>query len=252
MNYFCDARVGDVKLLIKKEDTEGVVFHNLSRCAAGFACFLSGEGKIDIEGVGCFPIVPGTFIRYKTGDRYFLDVRTPCTYYVSEIDITVNGDEAFPRVVVCNENELATMEKIYEKWIEQGEYCCLETRILLLRFLMENSKRIRSAPIGSQSFLSLALSYVHRRYNEGFTLAEIASVCKVSPSHLRNSFHAQYGISVMQYRENLRISQAKDMLKSGEHRMSEIAAFLGYCDVYHFSRKFKKATGVSPSRYTAR
>ena len=251
MNYFCDAGVGDVKSLIKKKHADGLVFRNSSRCAAGFACFLSGEGKIEIEGVGIFQIVPGTFIRYELGDRYFLDIRTPCSYYVSEIDIAVNSDDAFPRAVLCNENELATMEKIYKIWSEQGEYCRVETRILLLRFLMETSKRVRSAPSGSTSFLTVALSYIHRHYNEGFTLAEIASVCKVSPSHLRNSFHAQYGISVMQYRENLRISQAKDMLKSSEHRMVEIAAFLGYCDVYHFSRKFKQAVGVSPSQYAA-
>ena len=51
------------------------------------------------------------------------------------------------------------------------------------------------------------------------------------------------------YRDNLRIIAAKEMLESGIFSATEIAAELGYCDIYHFSKVFKKYVGVSPTEY---
>lgn len=249
MNYFCDAVVGEIQIIAKKKEETDFVFHNPCRQQSGYVCFLSGEGSIEIKGVGRYPVEPGSFLRYEAGDCYFIKVSAPCVYYVSAVDISFNNTEVFPRATVCTESELSAMEKIYKTWSEQGEYCYMETRILLLRFLLDLSKRLRSDPSENASFLLLALSYIHRHFNENFLLTEIAAACQVSPSHLRNSFRTQYGLSVMQYREDLRITRAKTMLESGEYRISEIASLLGYCDVYHFSRKFKYATGLPPSLY---
>ena len=54
---------------------------------------------------------------------------------------------------------------------------------------------------------------------------------------------------ITKYRENLRVREAKNMLRSGLFSNMEIAEKLGYCDVYHFCKNFKLATGVSPGKY---
>ena len=246
MNYFCDVKVDDIKIIVKKQEREDFIFSNDSRISSGFVCFLEGEGRLEIDGVGVYDIVPGSFVRYEKGDRYRIDVRNSSLYYTSNIDISVSNQADFPRHLICTQSELRELEKIYRVWCEQGEYCFVETRILLLRFLLELSRRIRSIPHGSSAHLNSALSYVHRHASENFSLSDVASFCNLSESYLRNSFREELGISVMQYRENLRIERAKAMLASGEHRIKEIASLLGYCDIYHFSRKFKQATGLCP------
>ena len=248
MNYFCDINIGDIKIIIKKTEKNNFVFRNHSRARSGFVCFLTGEGSLEIDGVGTYHIEPGSFFRYEAGDRYFINVPTPCEYYVSEIDIGINDENAFPRSILCTKDEIALLENIHRIWNEQNEYCYMETRILLLRFFMNVSRRIR-AIMSSPRFISDALSFIHRQYNENFSIADIASACNVSPSYLRNQFRQEYHIPIMQYREEFRISRAKTMLESGEYTIKEISDFLGYCDVYHFSHKFKLATGFPPKQY---
>ena len=251
MNYFCDVKVGDIRIIVKKQERGDFIFSNDSRVSSGFVCFLEGEGSLTIDGVGQFDIRPGSFVRYEKGDRYKINVGPSSLYYTSEIDIDVSSEFDFPRHLLCTEDELSLLERIWRVWSEQGEYCFVEARILLLRLLLGISRRIRSIPNGSSAHLNSALAYIHRHSSESFSLSDVAAFCNVSESYLRNSFREELGISVMQYRENLRIERAKTLLLSGEHRISEIASMLGYCDVYHFSRKFKQSTGLSPTHYIA-
>ena len=51
------------------------------------------------------------------------------------------------------------------------------------------------------------------------------------------------------YREKVRCEVARGMLISDIFTVTEIAEELGYCDIYHFSKEFKKQTGFSPSVY---
>ena len=59
----------------------------------------------------------------------------------------------------------------------------------------------------------------------------------------------QTGMTVLQYRDSLRIAAAKEMLESGYFTASEIASELGYCDVYHFSKSFANQVGLSPRKW---
>ena len=53
----------------------------------------------------------------------------------------------------------------------------------------------------------------------------------------------------MSGRNELKMKKAKEMLKSDYGSITDIAHFLGYLDIYDFSRVFKKHTGIPPSKY---
>ena len=95
-----------------------------------------------------------------------------------------------------------------------------------------------------------AVAYIHHAYtNKLISIAELAKMCGISPEYFRRIFRAYYGISPLKYINNLKISRAKELIKSGMYSVTEAALQSGYTDMSYFSREFKKETGISPKDY---
>ena len=62
-------------------------------------------------------------------------------------------------------------------------------------------------------------------------------------------FTQNFGVSPKQYLIDMRIKLAKQLLLEDEKLISDIAESCGFGSVYHFSRTFKQATGMSPTEY---
>ncbi len=71
----------------------------------------------------------------------------------------------------------------------------------------------------------------------------------MSQASLRRLFKETFGVSPITYKNNLRIKMACSLIKSGAYSVNEISEILGFEDIYAFSHAFKKATGVTPSKY---
>lgn len=62
-------------------------------------------------------------------------------------------------------------------------------------------------------------------------------------------FRKAYGVSPKEYLTSLRMNKAKEMLRTTNFEIKEIAASVGYRDQLYFSRLFSKKEGLSPSEY---
>ena len=49
----------------------------------------------------------------------------------------------------------------------------------------------------------------------------------------------------------MKISAAKELIRSNEMNFTQIADYLGYTSIHYFSRQFKKLTGMTPSEYSS-
>jgi len=67
----------------------------------------------------------------------------------------------------------------------------------------------------------------------------------------RKKFSAAMGMPPAQYRLARRMDQAALRLRADDAPLKAIAAELGFCDEFHFSKLFKRRTGISPSAYRA-
>jgi two-component system, response regulator YesN len=96
----------------------------------------------------------------------------------------------------------------------------------------------------------VAKRFIREHYTDpGFSLSEIAQRAGVSRNHLSWEFARETGETLTEHLSRLRIEEAKHLLASTGLRIYEVGERVGYPNVEHFSRVFKKHTGKSPSAW---
>ena len=89
----------------------------------------------------------------------------------------------------------------------------------------------------------------NRQLSQGLpTVAYCASELAYSPRYFGDIVHKATGGTAIGYIHNYVINQAKSLLMSG-HNISETSRLLGFDFPHHFTRLFKKMTGLTPSEY---
>lgn len=79
-------------------------------------------------------------------------------------------------------------------------------------------------------------------------------VCKfsgLSKTNLKVVFKRKTGSGVMEFFKRLKIDEAKKLIREGEYNFTQVAEALGYTSIHHFSRYFKRITGMTPSEYAS-
>ncbi|UOQ84138.1 response regulator transcription factor [Gracilibacillus salinarum] len=107
------------------------------------------------------------------------------------------------------------------------------------------NQRVKSSPLVKE-----ALAYLRRHYQDPhLTLEEIASLLHVSTVYLSKSIKQELGVSYVQILTKMRLQAAKDLLKTTDYTIREIAEQVGYDSQHYFSTAFRKAMGVTPKQF---
>ena len=96
------------------------------------------------------------------------------------------------------------------------------------------------------------INYFEEHYAEKISLDAIAENMYLSPFYISRIFKSETGDTPIHHLINIRLERAMELLKSGScNSIREVAESVGYEDVYHFSKLFKKKYNVSPSKVRA-
>ena len=101
-------------------------------------------------------------------------------------------------------------------------------------------------------FVGKALSLVHGRPEQGWTIEELAKQVGLSRSVLAERFTALVGVPPMHYLAKWRMQIACELLSGGSTNIASIAGEIGYESEAAFSRAFKKIVGRPPSAWRRR
>jgi len=91
--------------------------------------------------------------------------------------------------------------------------------------------------------------YINDNYRSDIRLDVAAYEADMSPSHCSRLFPKVMGMSYQDYLNYRRITKAKNLLRTSDQSVTEIAVSLGFSDPTGFGRIFKKVTGQTPSFY---
>ncbi|MDN3354215.1 AraC family transcriptional regulator [Actinomadura sp. DC4] len=105
------------------------------------------------------------------------------------------------------------------------------------------------APASRTEAIHQAQRYLREHLGARTSVAELATLARLSPSHFAALFRRATGTGVLQYQTRLRMSRARELLDTTDRSVAEIARALGYADPFYFSRQFRSVHGTSPSAY---
>lgn len=91
--------------------------------------------------------------------------------------------------------------------------------------------------------------WLHNAYNEPMTLQSLAAKFQLSVRSLNRRFKLATGKSPMQYLQQIRLDNAKELLRNSNLAIAEVAFSTGYTDSSHFAAQFRKSMSLSPSAY---
>lgn len=101
----------------------------------------------------------------------------------------------------------------------------------------------------TDTIISRIKEYINENYGESITLQDIADKFYLNPSYLSRSFKKAEGKNLITYLTEIRIKHAEKYLQEGQHKLAEVAFWVGYDDYSYFNKVFKRYTGISPSEY---
>ena len=94
--------------------------------------------------------------------------------------------------------------------------------------------------------LEVAMKYIHDQPARELTVAQLASVANLSPSHFKVLFKQSTGFSVHQFVIRSRVQYAFDLLADGGLALADVALQAGFADESHMARHMRRIAGVSP------
>lgn len=98
--------------------------------------------------------------------------------------------------------------------------------------------------------LQRVIDYIYAHLNCNLSLKELAAIVQISSHYFSQLFKQSTGISPHQYVIQQRIKRAKELLRTRELTIAEVAKVVGFVDQSHFHRHFKRLVGITPKSFS--
>jgi AraC family transcriptional regulator len=95
------------------------------------------------------------------------------------------------------------------------------------------------------------VTYIRANVSGSVSVAELAALVHMSPSHFARVFKTSFGISPYHFVMQERIKAAKVMLANTHVSASQVAMAFGFSSQSHFVKVFRQFTGVTPKQFKA-
>ncbi len=123
-------------------------------------------------------------------------------------------------------------------------------QVMITQIKKPDEKEEPAQPQHVDSFVARnALAFINAHFAERITLQDVADHTYVSQWHLSKLLKKHAGDNFVDILHTVRINAAKKLLEDPSLRIHDVAERVGYTDVAHFSKVFKRIAGMSAGEY---
>lgn len=267
-------------LLAKLEDSDSSNFHKLKSKDSRLFYITSGEGEIEFENT-IYRILPDTIILFKAGTEYEWKMKG-MEYYTVNFDYSQKFSHIkrtfHPFASAAFDTKTAFDCGYIEDFAELNQPIVIYNAKLLKRQI----KNMAFEAVLSDKYSHLVLSslmtavisdilrvynpeslsfadntqkmkriieYIHENYRKSITNKDIADAFGYNPSYIGRIFKEHTGQTLHSYILEFRLEIAMELLTNHNMPIGQIYKQVGFTDPYHFSKMFKKKTGITPTEY---
>lgn len=224
----------------KLQSVPGRVFHSLSFRLSGNVAFEINEQRYESSENGITFMPAG--ISYKT------EVTCDGSMLLIHFQTSKNDTSLRPCFLQADDAEAKNLfMQICDSYTADGSqnYKCMSLFYLLLNLLDKPPqlipKRMRDIK-----------NHIDKSFAEPLNISALAHCLNMSEVYFRSEFKKYYGTSPLAYIKKVRIDNAKLLLCSGYHTVTEVALNCGFDSTSYFSYEFKRLTGMTPTEYIKR
>lgn len=164
-------------------------------------------------------------------------------------------DTPFFQMGVIQDDNLAGLIRNLHLTLEKPGTPTLEQESLFLWTLAQFVARYADdrspvCPVGKENqAVRRVREYIETYYSEDVSIKQLSLVANLSPFHLIRVFRNEVGIPPHTYLTQVRVTQAKQLLALGRP-ITKVTFETGFTDQSHFTKQFKRITGVTPGKYS--
>jgi len=202
---------------------------------------------------------PGSFVIFAPREKQhhiYLGDRTAEFYYIHfkceqlPADISLSTSKVYH--THFNRQICDIFEYILEETLRKQpfyEKLCIYKLLYLLTLLEREISCINNPDRENFERIAHVVQHINKFYNSDLTLKDYADMCTMSKYHFLRTFEKIVGNTPMEYRNNIRLQHAADLLLDEKLAVGQISNLVGYSSASYFSWAFKQKYKLSPKQY---
>ena len=166
-------------------------------------------------------------------------------------NIRLGGQASFQLPAKRLEHTIRLFEELQAELAAPHSACDEVSKSLLLLILNEAHKQatLPSEHQGIDTQVARALNYIQQHALTPISAKDVASALNLSPAYLATRVKAKTGFTLSEWLTRSRLNQACFLLQHTDEKVEQIALKVGWQDVTHFIRQFKKHYGHTPAAW---
>lgn len=240
-----------------------LTMHNIAICLTTTSVERWLDGVFQKENLipGTIPIIPAHTLHrsvwFCNTEFMFIGLE-PALLEKASIDVAYGSFELIPHFAIQQDyliqgitfslkEELESISAFGNLYVEQ----LISTLIihLLKKYCITKLKKNNCNNGLPKYKLNEIIDYIQANIDENIKLNMLAQLAGMSQYYFCQVFKQSMGVSPYQYVLLQRVEKAKQLLKSCEMSISDVAVASGFANQSHFTKHFHKLTGITPKAY---